>query len=283
MKIIDIVNDKTRYPDDAKFSIGGEEVTFGEFRRQNVESQGELARTMAERETKIIERENLTARAQSTLASVLERVSTATGLSYDQIVSGNIPANMRSTVASITGQTTTESGVALRDDPLYKPLFDSAIAPMQNEIGTLKTALSASIGAYKNDHTKLAYMDYLLTADKPEGFKPKYEDALQLAVNRGYKDEIGFPDVARALSDMAGPVSTKVDHERIRKEGYEEGIREAQRQQLAQLGQPNSGSGGIQFDSAPDTGAKTKTIKEKIDEAFKDPSIAAGLFGNMVQ
>ena len=71
MKILDIVNDRTKYPDDAKFSIGGEEVTFAEFRKQNLESQGELARTIAERETKVVEKENLTTRAQATLANVL--------------------------------------------------------------------------------------------------------------------------------------------------------------------------------------------------------------------
>lgn len=283
MKLSDVFNDRSKYPDDAKVTIGGEEVTFGEMRRQNAESQGELARTITERETKVAERENLATRAQSTLATVLDRVSTATGLTYDQLVSGQIPQHLRSTVASVTGSTTTESGLALKDDPLYKPLYDAAIAPMQDNLGRLNTAVSTALGAYVNDRARLGYLEYLTTAEKPEGFKPKFEDALQYAVNKGYKDSVGAPDLHRALNEMAGPVSARVDSERIRKEGYDEGIREAQRQQLAQLGQPTSGSGGIQFDAAPEPGSKTKTIKEKIDEAFKDPSIAAGLFGGMVQ
>lgn len=278
-----IITDKTRFPDDAKFTLAGEEISFGELRRQNAESQGELERAIQTRSAELDSKQQMQERATTTLANVLENVANATGLTYEQLVAGQVPQNLRETVRSVTRNTTTDNGLALKDDPLYKPLLDGFIAPLQHDMGTVKQVLQVSIDAFKNVAVKTAYLDFMSSDEKPEGFKAKYSDVLQLATNKGYKDENGFPDVTKALREMAGPVVTKTDHERIRKEGYEAGQKDAQTALLAQLGTPTPGTGGISFESSPDnTGgaaAKPKSIREKLDEAFRDPSIAAGMFG----
>jgi hypothetical protein len=275
-----VVEDKAAYPDDAKFTINGEEVTFGEFRRQNAASRGELEQTLTTRSAELDQREQTQRRAVDTLARVLENVSAATGLTYDQLIKGDIPQHLRQAVATATRTTTTEAGVQLADDPLYKPLLDAVINPMRNDVNIVKRGLHDAIGAYKNDHTRLAWLDWMMTGQKPDGFNAKYEDVLQMAVNKGYKDEIGFPDVARAAKEMAGPIVAKVDTEKVRKEGYEEGYQKARGEFMANLGQPQPGSGGISFESAPETGKNGKpvSIREKLQEAFSDPSIAGTLF-----
>jgi hypothetical protein len=281
-----VIDDKAKYPDDATFTLAGENITFAELRRQNTASRGELEQTLTTRSQELDMREATQRRAVDTLARVLENVSARTGLSYDQLVKGEIPANMRSTVQTLTRETKTDAGVALRDDPLYKPLFESVLAPMQNDMNLVKTGLGQAIGAYKNDHTLLTWLNFVMTGDKPEGFNAKYEDALQVAVNKGYKDELGFPDVARAAKDLASPIAAKVDTAKTRKEGFDEGYKAARSEFAGQLGQPQPGTGGISFEPTPAASGgvkKVQTIREKLGEALADPTIQDQLFGGMVQ
>ena len=130
-----------------------------------------------------------------------------------------------------------------------------------------------SIGAYKNDHTLISWLNFQLSGEKPEGFNAKYEDVLQLAVNKGYKDDIGFPDVARAARELAGPITAKADTTKIKQEGFDAGYKKAQAEFAASLGQPQAGAGGISFEAAPEKGARPQTIREKLDAAMQDPSI----------
>src|SRR6202042_1236130 len=103
------------------------------------------------------------------------------------------------------------------------------------------------------------------------------------AVSKGYKDEVGAPDVTRVLNEAMGPVNQKQNEDARYQAGIEEGRKLAQKDLMSQLGAPQSGAGGIHFESAPDNSgkpAKTPSIKEKLDEAFSDPTIAASLFGS---
>ena len=276
-----VIDDKTKFPDDAKFTIAGEEVTFGELRRQNTESRGELEQQLTLRSAELDRRDQTQRAATDTLARVLENVSQRTGLTYDQLVKGEIPANLRTTVRTAMGETKTDAGIALKDDPLYKPLFESVLSPMRREVDLVKGGLVQAIGAYKNDHTRLAWLDFQMSGAKPEGFKSTYEDVLQHAVNKGYNDDVGFPDVTRAAKELAGPIVQKVDGEKIKKEGFDEGYKKAQAEFAAQLGQPQAGAGPITFDSEPLKDEKTGrplTIRQQLDKALNDPSITAGLF-----
>lgn len=282
-KIKDLLANKAEFPDDMRVTIAGEEISFGELRRQDAESQGEISRSLQTRATELDQKEALQARAVTTLATVLENVSRTTGLSYDQLVSGQVPENLRETVAATVANTRTTSGVALKDDPLYKPVFDY-LAPMQEDLGNVKKAVGTAIGAYVNDRARLTYLEMKDSGELPEGFKMPYKEALQLAVNKGYKDDIGAPDVARAMREAAGPVSTKAAEDARYNAGIEEGRKQAAMDSLQRLGAPQSGSGGIHFEPAADGKTqKTASIADKLNEAFSDPTIAAGLFGRPIQ
>lgn len=281
-----VIADKAKYPDTAEFELMGEKLTFGELRRQNAASQGEIETRLNARESELNRKQQMQEQAVTTLANVLDHVSKVTGLTYDQLVKGEIPANLRETVTRAAGETRTPAGVPLREDPLYKPLFDEAIAPMSKDVDLLKRTLGTAISAYGNDHTRLAFLDYMMSGDKPADFKPKFEDALQLAVNKGYKEEgTGFPDVTRALREMAGPIQAKAEKTSEYERGLAEGRKQAERDSLALLTQPSPGTGGISFESKPDHqpgtqgGHKVQSIREKLNEAFNDPEIARQMFG----
>src|SRR5215472_11680655 len=97
-----VISDKAKFPDDASFTFQGENITFGELRRQNAASHGELENQLNERQRKVEAQELVQRRAVDTLARVLENVSAATGLTYEQLVQNQIPPNLRSTVQTIT-------------------------------------------------------------------------------------------------------------------------------------------------------------------------------------
>lgn len=151
---------------------------------------------------------------------------------------------------------------------------------MQQDVNLVKTGLGQAISAYKNDHTRLAWLDWTMTGDKPADFKGTYEEALQHAVSRDFKDELGFPDVRKAAAEMAGPIVKKTNDEQLRKEGYEEGFKAAQKDFLASLGRPAVGPGGTQFEGEPAKGkdGKPVSIRQQLEKAFEDPQIAGTLF-----
>src|ERR1700749_2142500 len=87
-----LLSDKATYPDDLTVEINGEKVTIGALREHNASTQGETATALQARETAIAERETKTARAAERLANIVEGVAKTTGLTFDQIISGDTAA-----------------------------------------------------------------------------------------------------------------------------------------------------------------------------------------------
>jgi hypothetical protein len=89
------------------------------------------------------------------------------------------------------------------------------------------------------------------------------------------------------MRESAGPLNSKAIEDKRYQDGISEGRRQAQLDQLAQLGQPQPGVGGIQADVQPVSAGgkpeKVPTIAEQLNKAFSDPSIAGTLFGQTVQ
>lgn len=285
--IKEILANKAAYPDDTKLTIAGVEVTFGELRKQNDESQGELAQQLATRQADIERRHRETENATTNLANIVAAVSERTGLSVEQIVSGQIPPNLRETVATVAQGTTLTSGLALKDDPLYKPLIDQYLQPAMNDIGTLKHVMATSINAYKNDRARLGYLEFV-TGEKPDGFKATYQEVLTSAVQKGYKDDVGFPDTLRAARELAQPIIEKKNSTKTFDDGVKEGERRAREQQLSQLNAQPGAAGsvaGISFSAVPDnkTGKAepVKDFRSQLNAAFQDAEIMAPLTGSV--
>lgn len=277
-----ILGDKAAYPDDVKFTINGQEVTLGAIRTQNAQSQGELERKLTERQTKQDQRERAQQSATDNLARIVENVQKATGLSVEQIVQGQIPANMRTAVQQATLATTTAGGTALKDDPLYAPIV-AELEPIRGDIASTRNALGQALGVYKNDRARLDFMEWH-QFDKPTGADVKitFDEAVTAAVTKGYKNTEGWPDVKRAMNDLAQPVVAQRHDEDLKTRYIEEGRRLAQAEMAARQGQPTFGMGemtppqtaSVDFSGKPGpAGSQVKTIAAQLNEAFNDPKM----------
>jgi hypothetical protein len=276
-----ILGDKTAYPDDAKISINGQDVTLGAIRTQNAASQGELERKLTERQTQQDQREQSQQAATDNLAKIVENVQRVTGLSVEQIVAGQIPENMRSTVQQATLATRTASGQTLADDPLYAPII-AEIAPLRQNLDFTRNALGQALNVYKSDRARLDFMEWD-RFDKPAGdVKVTFDQAVQNAVTKGYKNTEGWPDVKRAAAELAGPAVAQHHEEELKTRYIEEGRRQAQAEMAARQGQPTFGMGdmpsataaSVDFSGKPaPAGAQVKTIREQLDHAFNDPKM----------
>jgi hypothetical protein len=280
-----ILGDKAAYPDDVKFTINGQEVSLGAIRTQNAQSQGEIERKLTARQSQLEGVARNQEQATENLARIVENVQRVTGLSVEQIVAGQIPENLRSTVATATRETRTASGQALKDDPLYAPIF-AELEPIQRDLTFTRNSLGQALGVYQNDRARLDYMEWH-TFKKPKGadVNVSLDQALQTAASKGYKNREGWPDVTRALDELAGPVVAQKTQEEVRQQGIEEGRRLAAAEMAARQGQPNwggepipTGPAGVDFSGKPDsTNNHPKSIQEQLNAAFNDSKMFQGV------
>jgi hypothetical protein len=276
-----ILGDKTAYPDDLRFTINGAEVTLGAIRTQNAQSQGEIQRKLNERQAQLDTIARSQDQATANLAKIVENVQQVTGLGVEDIIAGRIPANLRETVAAATRQTTTAAGVPLKDDPLYAPIV-AELEPIRNAVDLTRNGLGQALGVYKNDRARLDYMEWHQFR-KPKGADVNItlDQALQTAVSKGYKGQEGWPDVTRALDELAGPVVAQKSNDEIRQQGIEEGRRLAAAEMAARQGPPTWGgdpalpvAAGVDFSGKPDaTNNHPKSIAEQLNAAFNDPKM----------
>lgn len=276
--------DKATYPDDLKIMINGQEVTFGTIRTQNAQSNGEIERKLTERQTQLDTVARNQDLATANLAKIVENVQRVTGLSTEDIIAGRIPENLRETVATATRQTTTASGVALKDDPLYAPIM-AELEPMRGRLAQVSNGLGQALGVYQNDRARLDYMEWYQFR-KPKGAEVNVtlDQALQTAAAKGYKNREGWLDVPRALDELAGPAVAQKTNDEIRQQGIEEGRRLAQAEMASRQGQPTWGgepistAGGVDFSGKPDaTNNHPKKIDQVLTEAFNDPKMFPGM------
>lgn len=276
-----ILGDRNKYPDDAKLTINGTEVTLGQIRTQNAQQGGEIERRLTQRQAELDQTARQQQQATDNLASIVDNVQRVTGLSVEDIIAGRIPQHLAGRAVAAAGATPNAQGVPLSEDPLYKPVFDH-FAPLTADVSNVKQVLGVALNTYKNDRARLDYMEYMQFKRPNEDFKVPFEEAVNLAVTKGYKNAEGWPDVTRAMDDLAAPVRAKVVEGDVRKQAFEEGRRAALAEQASSFGQPTLGgsAAGMDFSSSPDNkGERTKTIREQLDAAFKDPSILAGTTG----
>lgn len=276
-----ILGDRAAYPDDVKFTINGQEVTLGAIRTQDAASHGEIERRLTARQAQLDQVGRNQEQATENLARIVENVQRATGLSVDQIVSGQIPENLRSTVATATRETRTAGGQALKDDPLYAPIL-AELEPIQRDLQITRNALGQSLGVYQNDRARLDYMEWH-TFKKPKGadVNVSLDQALQHAASKGYKNREGWADVPRALDELAAPAAAKVTEEQLKTQYIEEGRRQVQAEMAARQGQPTWGGeptpttpAGVDFSGTPDkSNNHPKSIAEQLNAAFNDPKM----------
>jgi hypothetical protein len=276
----DVLADKAKYPDDLRFTINGAEVTLGAIRQQNDASQGEIQQRLTARQQELDNVGRQQNAATDNLARIVDNVTRVTGLSVEDVVAGRIPENLRSKVQEATLRTETSAGVPFAEDPLYAPVVRE-LQPIRGDIGLLKQALGQSLSTYREDRARLDYLDWRTSRKLPDDFSITSKQAVDLAVSKGYKNEVGWPDVGRALDELVAPVAAKANEAEILARGVEQGRRQALAEQAASMGQPTLGgiststsAGGVDFSGTPaPAGERVASIREQLNKAFADPQM----------
>lgn len=282
-----ILGDRAAFPDDVKFTLNGQEVTLGAIRTENDASQGALQQQLTVRQQQLDQREQLQNQATENLARIIENVERQTGLTAQQIISGQIPEHLRASVQQATLNTKTAGGTRLADDPLYAPIV-AELVPMRSRIEQTANALGTALGVYKNDRARLDWTEWNVF-EKPQGadLKITFDQVVNHAVNRGYNGQDGWPDIKRAANELAAPTVQQAQQAKSKDEWIAEGRRLERADQASRQGQPNFGGGdmlstaaSVEFTTKPDakTGtSRTKTIAEQLNQAFDDPKMFAAV------
>lgn len=274
-----VLSDKTTYPDNLELTLNGEQVTVGSLREHNIATQGETATALQQREAVLTTRERTQEEATTRLANIVERISQSTGLSFNELIAGDSAAAVAAAArikaeADRAGITATGDGkIDWKTDPIYSPV-DARLSPIEAGIQSLTAAVKASLQVYGNDRPRIAYNQIRL--DNPDATKGiKFDDAVKHAVEKGYKDEVGFTDVVRAMQDLMQPGLTKNREEELVKTAEEKGYAKARAEMLGGAGQPaGGGAAGLEFVAAPDKpSGRPASIADQLSKALSDPDI----------
>ena len=250
--------------DDVQVTVGSNTFTMKQLRDANAESEGEVGRRLAARQAELDEKQRLQEQAVNNFATILTKVSETTGLPIEKIISGDVTGARTATTAAAT----TEPGDDFWNKDEYKPI-KAKLDPLENQVKTLVNAVKQVTQHYMNRQMRDDFQSYKM----PEGVKDiTLEKAIQYAMQNKYVDEVGIPNVRRALDDLTAGVRAKKTEEEIRADEREKAKREFE---MAQFAQPQGGAGGIQFDSSPAKGNSKDvvSIKDALDKAWQDTSI----------
>lgn len=274
----ELLTDAAKYPDTLVLKVNGEDVTLKDLRDYDKQTNGEAAQRLAA----IEQREGNTNRAADRLVGIIENVARITGFKPEEIISGD-PAALQAQMAvrmaaRKEGITVNAAGeIDWAKDPIYAPV-DARFKPLEANVNGAVQALKASVGVYGNDRPRYDWLEFKL--DNPELAKNlKYADVVAHAVKQGYKDEIGFVDIKRALTDMTQPALAEKAKTAEFERGKREGEAAARAAMMGATGQPGAGGvAGIEFQTNPDGGAgasggRVKSIAETLQAAMNDPDI----------
>jgi hypothetical protein len=252
-----VLDDKSKYPDDLKLNINGLEVSVGDLRAAN-----------AQREAALKERE--------TLAD--QKINEAATFYSDLVKQQDELAKKQSTAqASVTQPAAGGQGLTweqLKADPLFKPVAQQ-----------LEDAQKAAVEAKKlaEEQAKQYQQGYAWALN--HAWKRDFESigerdpnidlkaVLKFAVDEKVTDEAGVPDVRKAYDRMTAGKRQEAAIAKAREEGLREGQQKAL---LASI--PKPGLSGLR--SAPETGQAPKaygSLDEALAAAKQDPDLMGQL------
>jgi hypothetical protein len=268
-KWADILADKS-IPDDFALNVNGETMTLGSMREYDRDSRGELTRQLTAREQEFTKREKLINDASIGMATMLERVGQATGLTPDELLQGKMPAKKE--VAAAAGVD--------ESDPLVGSLVKD-IKALRAELGQVragqedlrKNALGPIVNTYLNDYYENRWER--LAPSLPEGSKLERQAALEYAQKNGYKDANGRWDLSKAIKDLTYDDRVKLEAKKMataeRKKMEDEfALRSVQRpHQLGQKVKPDK--------SVLNEKGQVKSLDEVWTDAQNDAELWRGL------
>lgn len=190
----DLLTDKS-IPDDFAISVNGETLTFGQMREYDREHEGELTQRLTAKESELAKREKTITDASVGMATMLERVSAATGMSTDDLLEGKMP----------TKKVVAASADLDENDPLVGKLVKEIKGLRSEFAGKVdelrKNAIGPMLNTYLDDFYEDRW-DSKIAPSLPEGSKLTLKEALDHANKNGIKDGKGRFDLARAAKEL---------------------------------------------------------------------------------
>jgi hypothetical protein len=200
MKWAEILSNK-QYPDDFVISVKNgdktETLTLGQMRAEDTESRGALTAELTRKEQDILKREKDVTNASKGIATMLENLSTKTGLSYEELIEGKTP----------TKKVVAQAAELDENDPLVGALVKeikglrAELTTTKGDIETVrKNALGPMLNTYLEDYYEGTWEK--ITPTLPKGAKVERADALKYAQDNGLKDSRGRLDLRKAVRDL---------------------------------------------------------------------------------
>jgi hypothetical protein len=265
----DILGDAS-IPDDFALNVNGETMTLGSMRQYDRDSRGELSRQLTAREAEMAKREKLVSDASIGMATMLERVGQATGLTPDELLAGKMPTKRE--VAASTGVD--------ENDPLVGSLVKD-IKALRAEVAQAngryddlrKNALGPMLNTYLDDYYELQWER--LAGRLPEGSKLERQAALDYAQKQGLKDPKGRWDLGKAIKDLTYEDRVRLEAKKLaseerKKMENEFAMRSAPRpSQLGQRVKPDK--------SVLNEKGQVKSFDEVLTDAVNDADLWRGL------
>jgi hypothetical protein len=265
----DILSDPA-IPDDFALNVNGETMTLGSMRAYDRDSRGELTRQLTAREQDMAKREKLVNDASVGMATMLERVGQATGLTPDELLAGKMPTKKE--VAQTAGVD--------ENDPLVGSLVKdiktlrAEVAASNGKLEELrKNALGPMLNTYLDDFYELQWER--LHGQIPEGSKLERQAALDYAQKQGLRDAKGRWDLGRAIRDLTYEDRVKAEAKKLateeRKKMQDEfALRNVPRpSQLGQRVKPDK--------SVLNEKGQVKSFDEVLNDAVNDAELWRGL------
>lgn len=197
-------------PDDFALSVNGETMTLGSMRQYDREHQGELSRTLTARDADLTKREKFVNDASIGIATMLERVSQATGLSTDDLLNGKMPSKREVAKAAELDESDPLTGTLVKE---IKALRAEVNAGNQRFEDLRKNGLGPIVNTYLDDFYEAQWER--VAGDLPKGSKLTRQEALDHATKSGYKDTKGRLDLRKAMRDLTYDERVKIDAQKL--------------------------------------------------------------------
>jgi hypothetical protein len=265
----EILSDKS-VPDDFAISVNGETLTIGQMRDYDRENEGALTQRLSARETELSNREKNLNDASIGIATMLERISGATGMSTEDLLQGKMPSKKE-----------VASGAQLdENDPLVGTLVKE-IKSLRGEVQSNRTlvdelkknALGPMLNTYLDDYYESQWEK--LHGSIPEGAELSRDKALEYANKSGYKDTKGRLDLSKAIKDLTYDARVKQEAKKLAAEERKQmenefALRSAPRpSQLGQRIKPDK--------SVLNEKGQVKSLDEVLNDAVNDADLWRGL------
>lgn len=260
-----VLSDKAKFADDKKITFEGVEMTLGELRTLNAETQGELARKMEEVGKQRADLEAKQAEAAKFYQTVLEEKQRLTSQAAAQPAAANANAAQFDPFSDPAWQ------------PVMKPIAERLAKAEANakQVEDLRKAILDIATVWTRDRWHREYSALPELKDDKGQARYQLEQLVKKAEAEKLVDPItGIYDIRAAYDRLEEPRKL----EALKKQAFEEGKKAAEQAAFAAaMPRPGESSFTIQSTPAPGSNGKALSFDEAVQRAMSDPEIISNL------